>query len=122
MELVNVQKEILCEWLGVGKALQNAVHEASITKILETTNASLRVLTHHFEKVHAHTFLLFLVYLSLVFGHLLEFIIIALLFVITFCLTSVYEGIWNTGLWILSDSYLVHESFLISNIYLIDCG
>ena len=58
---------------------------------------------------------------SLVFRHLLKFIVIAFLLLVSFLLSSTYnKSKWYRCIWILRDSNLIHQSFIISNIDLIN--
>ena len=84
MELVDIKQEILGQGIGVGKALQNTVHETGVAQVLKACDPCLRVFPHLLKHRHSHPLLLFFIEFRLVPRHLLELVRVAFLLQVPF--------------------------------------
>jgi len=93
---MNVEKEVLREGLSVGEALKNTVHKAGVTEVIQPSKTTLRRLAHHLDQFVTHQLLLFFFYLLVGLRHVLEFLIVALLFRLAHILVEAClpEGKW----------------------------
>lgn len=122
MELMNVEKEVFRKGLSVGDALEYTVHKASITQVIQASKTALRRLAHHLDQFVTHQLPLFFLDLLVGLRHILEFLIIALLFRLTHTLVEpgLPEGKWIRNSTVIRESDFHEKCLIICDIDLLD--
>lgn len=108
--LIKIQQKVLCQWFCICQALKHTVHEARVPEVLETYQSSTLAWFQEFWEVTTHLVSVVFINLLLVSAHVLQLLILWLLFLVCAAVTC-----WHQAPCWLSSCLTVQFDFIKEN-------